>query len=67
MVDVIDYGALPGRERNLDPKSRSLGVIYKFIGLLPYARAGAEAVARGESFWVERRNTTPTAGIAAIL
>lgn len=51
MVDVFDYGGLPGRERNLDPKSRSLGVIFNFLGLLPYARAGAEAVARGESFW----------------
>ena len=32
MVDVFDYGGLPGRERNLDPKSRSLGVIFNFLG-----------------------------------
>ena len=45
------YDDLPERERNLDPKGRSLGVISNFLGLLPYARAGAEAMTRGESFW----------------
>lgn len=51
MANEFSYGGLPERERNLDPKSRSLAVMFNFLGLLPYARAGAEAIARGESFW----------------
>jgi hypothetical protein len=50
MADGSYYNDLPERERNLDPKSRSLGVMSNFLGLLPYARAGVEATARGESF-----------------
>src|SRR5208337_4788463 len=51
MADGSYYNDLPERDRNLDPKSRSLGVMSNVLGLLPYARAGVEATARGESFW----------------
>ena len=49
----VYYDDLPEMERNKGPKDRSLSVLANqgMLGYLPYARAGAEAQTRGESYF----------------